>query len=303
MKHTFGHRLNAIVRAERQQELEEVDEVTKAHRSPALRQDLISLPGWSRWTLAAAGNPAEILELPTIDVVGITPLPGLGTRLRDVPANVQIITSKDLAKQRQSNFADYLEQNPTSVTTNAGQGNPFQPDINFRGFSGSPLFGTPQGVSVFQDGVRVNEPFGDVVNWDLIPQSAISTIQLIPGSNPAFGLNTLGGALAIYTKSGSQYPGGAVSASVPVRRKTAEFELRPKTTSTTFSPATISTTRAGPTTTRAVSNNSSARSGGRMRRPIWICRYWGHKSPGRDPTIPLFLTTSPIHSPTPISTS
>ena len=175
---------------------------------------------------AAADNPAEILELPTIEVVGITPLPGLGTRLRDVPANVQIFTSKDLAKQRQSNFSDYLEQNPTSVTTNAGQGNPFQPDINFRGFTGSPLLGTPQGVSVFQDGIRVNEPFGDVVNWDLIPQSAISTIQLIPGSNPAFGLNTLGGALAIYTKSGSQYPGGAVEASGgSFGRKTAEFEL------------------------------------------------------------------------------
>jgi len=188
---------------------------------------LISLPALAiAANCAAADNPAEILELPTIEVVGITPLPGLGTRLRDVPANVQIFTSKDLAKQRQSSLGDYLEQNPTSVTTNAGQGNPFQPDINFRGFTGSPLLGTPQGVSVFQDGVRVNEPFGDVVNWDLIPQSAISTIQLIPGSNPAFGLNTLGGALAIYTKSGSQYPGGAVEASGgSFGRKTTEFEL------------------------------------------------------------------------------
>ena len=56
---------------------------------------------------------------------------------------------------------------------------------------------------MFQDGVRINEPFGDVVNWDLLPQSAIAGIQVIPGSNPLFGLNTLGGALAIYTKSGS----------------------------------------------------------------------------------------------------
>ena len=159
-------------------------------------------------------------------MVGTTPLPGLATRLKDVPANVQIFTSRDLSRQRQSNLTDYLEQNPTSVTTNAGQGNAFQPNINFRGFAASPLLGAPQGVSVFQDGVRVNEPFGDVVNWDLIPQSAISSIQLIPGSNPAFGLNTLGGALAIYTKSGSQYPGGAVEASGgSFGRKTMEFEL------------------------------------------------------------------------------
>src|SRR5689334_7632068 len=168
-------------------------------------------------------NPAEALEMPTVVVVGTTPLPGLGTAIRDVPANVQIYTSKDLAGQRQATAADYLEQNPTGIATNAAQGDPFQPDINFRGFSASPLLGTPQGVSIFQDGVRVNEPFGDIVNWDLIPQAAIGSIQLIPGSNPAFGLNTLGGAVAIYTKSGAQYPGGDVTLSGgSFGRRTAE---------------------------------------------------------------------------------
>src|SRR6185437_11274022 len=107
----------------------------------------------------------------------------------------------------------------------AAQGNPYQQDLNFRGFTASPLLGTPQGVSIFQDGVRVNEPFGDVVNWDLIPQSAIASIQLIPGSNPAFGLNTLGGAVAIYTKSGAEFPGADVEVSGgSFGRKTAEFE-------------------------------------------------------------------------------
>jgi outer membrane receptor protein involved in Fe transport len=162
-------------------------------------------------TLLAA-NPTEALEMPTIEVIGTSPLPGLGTAIRDVPANVQIYTGKDMGQQRQSNLGEYLEQNPTSVTINSSQGNPFQADVNFRGFTASPILGTPQGMSVFQDGVRINEPFGDVVNWDFLPPSAISSIQLIPGSNPAFGLNTLGGALAIYTKSGSQYPGGSVEA-------------------------------------------------------------------------------------------
>ena len=176
-------------------------------------------------TAAAADNPAEVLELPKIEVIGTTPLPGLGTPIRDVPANVQVHTSKDIGKQRQGNLGDYLEQNPTSVTINSSQGTPFQPTVNYRGFSASPLLGTPQGLSVFQDGVRINEPFGDVVNWDLVPQSAISSIQLIPGSTPAFGLNTLGGALAVYTKSGSQYPGGAIEASGgSFGRKTLEFE-------------------------------------------------------------------------------
>jgi outer membrane receptor protein involved in Fe transport len=174
---------------------------------------------------SAADNPAEVLEMPTVEVVGTTPLPGIGTPTRDVPANVQIFTSTDLRGQRQTNLADYLEQNPSGIASNAAQGNPFQPDISFRGFSASPLLGTPQGVSMFQDGVRVNEPFGDVVNWDLIPQSAIASIQLIPGSNPAFGLNTLGGAAALYTKSGKQYPGGDVELSGgSFGRRSAEFE-------------------------------------------------------------------------------
>src|SRR6185295_8483050 len=173
----------------------------------------------------SSDNPAEALEMPTVEIVGTTPLPGLGTPIQDVPANVQIYTSGDLSGQRQTNVTDYLEQNPTGISANAAQGNPFQPDISFRGFSASPLLGTPQGVSIFQDGVRVNEPFGDVVNWDLIPQSAIASIQLIPGSNPAFGLNTLGGAVAIYTKSGAQYPGGDIQISGgSFGRRTAEAE-------------------------------------------------------------------------------
>jgi outer membrane receptor protein involved in Fe transport len=161
----------------------------------------------------AADNPAEALELGQVEVVGTTPLPGLGTPLRDVPGNVQVFGSKDLRRQRQGNLASFLESNPTSVSANAAQGNPYQTDIAFRGFTASPLMGVPQGLSVFQDGVRINEPFGDVVNWDLLPQVAIASLQLIPGSNPLFGLNTLGGALALYTKSGSQFPGGAVEVS------------------------------------------------------------------------------------------
>ena len=179
--------------------------------------------------LAAEENPAEVFEgskIEVIEVIGETPLPGVGIRIQDVPANVQVYTADDLRKRGQNDLSEYLEQNGGGVSINSGQGNPFQPDIDFRGFTASPLLGTPEGLSVFQDGVRVNEPFGDVVNWDFIPQSAISTIQVIPGSNPAFGLNTLGGALAIYTKSGSQFPGVGVQAyGGSFGRKSAEFEV------------------------------------------------------------------------------
>jgi outer membrane receptor protein involved in Fe transport len=174
---------------------------------------------------ALAQVVAAPVQLQTVEVVGTTPLPGLGTPIRDVPANVQVFRSKQISQQHQTNLGDFLEQNPTSVTINSAQGNPFQSDINFRGFTASPVLGTPQGLSVFQDGARINEPFGDVVNWDLIPQSAIAGLQVIPGSNPTFGLNTLGGALAINTKDGRDYPGGAMEVSGgSFGRKGFEFE-------------------------------------------------------------------------------
>jgi iron complex outermembrane recepter protein len=155
-------------------------------------------------------NPAEVLEVQQIEIIGTTPLPGSGVLLRKLPANAQVFTGRDLRQQRSTGVAEFLELNASSVNINAAQGNPYQPDVNFRGFTASPLLGTPQGLSVFLDGVRLNEPFGDAVNWDLIPPSAIGSIQVIPGANPAFGLNSLGGAVALYTKSGaSEYPNAA----------------------------------------------------------------------------------------------
>ena len=174
---------------------------------------------------ALAQTAAEPATLPRVEVIGVTPLPGLGTPLRDVPSNVQVFRGSDLARQHQGNLAEFLENNPSSVSVNAAQGNPYQLDISFRGFTASPLIGVPQGLSVFQDGVRINEPFGDVVNWDLLPQSAIGGIQIIPGSNPLFGLNTLGGALSIITKSGKANPGGSAEISAgSFGRTSLEYE-------------------------------------------------------------------------------
>ena len=159
-----------------------------------------------------AANPAAELEAPAVDVVGTTPIPGVGTPISTVPANVQTATDRQIEALPSPSLPDFLERGMGGFVSTSPQGNPFQPDVSFRGFTASPLLGTPQGLSVYVDGVRVNEPFGDVVNWDLIPKNAVSSITLIPGSNPVFGLNTLGGALAVITKSGSTYPGVAAQA-------------------------------------------------------------------------------------------
>ncbi|MBK8017360.1 MAG: TonB-dependent receptor [Betaproteobacteria bacterium] len=120
--------------------------------------------------------------------------------------NVQSATAKDLDNAKAVSITDFMNSTMQSVNVNDYQGNPFQQDLVFRGFAASPLIGTPQGLSVYVDGVRVNEPFGEVVNWDLIPVNAIQRMDLMPGSDPLFGLNTLGGALAITTKSGFTFP-------------------------------------------------------------------------------------------------
>jgi iron complex outermembrane receptor protein len=175
--------------------------------------------------VSAQENPAAKLEAPTVEVVGTTPLPGLGTPKDQIPANIQSATGEDLEKQQSLNLPDFLNENLGSVNVNDTQGNPYQPEVNYRGFTASHLLGIPQGLSVYQDGVRINEPFGDVVNFDLIPQSAISTINVIPGSNPLFGLNTLGGALSIRTKSGRSYPGTVAEVyGGSFSRRAGEFE-------------------------------------------------------------------------------
>ncbi|MBA9898764.1 TonB-dependent receptor [Burkholderia cepacia] len=168
---------------------------------------------------------APAVTLPTVVVVGTTPLLGIGTPLQKVPANVQTVRATELDAQHRATLADFFAANLQSVTISEAQGNPYQTDVNYRGFTASPLLGTPQGLSVFVDGVRVNEPFGDVVNWDILPTQAIDRMQLIPGSNPVYGRNTLGGALAITTKNGKSNPGGEAEVSGGSwGRKTAALE-------------------------------------------------------------------------------
>lgn len=143
-----------------------------------------------------------ITQLSTVDVIAITPTQGAQLPQNLMPYSVQSIGSDDLKKSQSLDLTAYMNRHLAGVTINAAQGNPLQPDLQFRGFTATPLLGGSEGVSVYVDGVRVNEVFGDTVNWDLIPQEGISRTSLISGANPVFGLNTLGGAIDISTKNG-----------------------------------------------------------------------------------------------------
>jgi iron complex outermembrane recepter protein len=161
--------------------------------------------------LAVASAPgaawAQAQEtLPEITIIGVSPLLGSGIDRDKVPSRVVSLTGDDIARGGSHDLAGTLDRLVPSVTISDVQASPFQPDLEFRGFDASPVLGTPQGIAVYQNGVRINEAFGDTVNWDLVPDFAIDRVNLL-SANPVFGLNALGGALALEMKNGFSFTG------------------------------------------------------------------------------------------------
>ena len=158
--------------------------------------------------LASLSMPVKAIEeLSEIEVVGTSLLPGLEIEEEKLPYEVRSFGSENIGNETSLGITDVLNQSVPGVFTNEVQGSPYQGDVTFRGFRASSILGAAQGLSVYIDGIRINEPFGDVVNWDMIPEFALDNVSLIPGSNPMYGLNTLGGALSLTTKSGISHPG------------------------------------------------------------------------------------------------
>jgi iron complex outermembrane recepter protein len=151
--------------------------------------------------------PAPALTTPSpFQFVAPTPITGLGIDRNKVPAMVQTLPAEDFSRTYSPNVVETFAQRIPGVTTNNVQGNEFATDLRYRGFAASPLQGTPQGLAVYMQGIRVNEAFGDTVNWDLIPKVAIGRSDIWT-NNPAFGLNALGGAISFQMKDGFTYSG------------------------------------------------------------------------------------------------
>ena len=164
---------------------------------------IVAVPATAQTSPGQTGDPAR--DGGSDIVVTATPLLDPGEDVLTFPA--QHVSDEQLARAHATDLTDYLRRVATGVFVNEVQGNPLQPDFNYHGFTASPLLGTPQGLSVYLDAIRVNQPFGDVVSWDLVPTSAIRSTTLVSGANPLFGRNSLGGALAIRTKDGRSDPG------------------------------------------------------------------------------------------------
>jgi outer membrane receptor protein involved in Fe transport len=127
-----------------------------------------------------------------------------------LPSSVNVVDSKQIERTGSLNITDALQQSVPGISINEVAGNPFQPNVEFRGFVASPVSGTPQGLAVYQNGIRINEAFGDTVNWDLIPTAAIKSVTVVT-NNPAFGLNALGGAINLQMKDGFNYHGAEIN--------------------------------------------------------------------------------------------
>src|ERR1700687_1590873 len=157
----------------------------------------------------AQNAPRTVRALPTRVVYPTAPVSGSGIAVDKVPASVNVVDANQIELIRSPNITDALQKYVPGVIVNEVTGNPFQPNLQFRGFVASPVAGTPQGLAVYQNGVRINEAFGDMVNWDLIPTAAIQSVAVVT-NNPAFGLNALGGAVDVQMKNGFTYHGAEI---------------------------------------------------------------------------------------------
>lgn len=160
--------------------------------------------------LTGVPAPAQAEEAEKIIVIGTTPVRQDDLNAGDFPGRIQSAGSEELAGSVSPDISSYLNRYFGGVHINSAQGNPLQVDLYYRGFAASPLLGLPMGMAVYQNGVRLNEPLGDTVNWDLVPMNAVAGLSLLSGSNPLYGLNTLGGAVVLEMKNGFTHPGHAV---------------------------------------------------------------------------------------------
>lgn len=175
---------------------------------PRLRRTTLALAAIAAITatsaasVAAQGAPAQQVE-----VIGTSPLSGLGVDRNLLPYASQTVRRGALDQAQADHMTDFLARRLPGMQVNDIQGSPFQADLTYRGYRASGLLGASQGLSVYLDGVRINEPFGDVVHWDMVPEFALQSLTVLPGANPSFGLNTLGGAIVLETVDGRSAEG------------------------------------------------------------------------------------------------
>ena len=120
------------------------------------RYSLMALSVMAMFASAASAQAAEEKSvdnkadkiLPQVEVVGTSPLPGIGIEKDKLPYDVQTVTSEQMYRSQTLNLTDYMSRNLLGVNINEVQGSPFQADVTYRGFRLSGILGSSQGLSV-----------------------------------------------------------------------------------------------------------------------------------------------------------
>ncbi len=154
--------------------------------------------------LVVAASAQERDAPPRLPEIRVTPplVPG-ALPPSSTPSRVDTLTGPEIRRDAPAVLPEALERFP-GVTLQSEQGNRLQPNLSLRGFTISPVTGLPPGLSVFLDGVRLNEPTVEEVNFDLIPLEDVERIDVIRGPSVLFGRNTLGGAINMVTRRGKE---------------------------------------------------------------------------------------------------
>ena len=150
---------------------------------------------------------------PDVNIISVTPVQGSGLSIDRVPGKIQSISRDQINKKKNLSIAETLNRESTGISLFNLNSSPMQNDINFRGYVGGPLLGTAQSIAVYQNGMRVNESFGEVVQWDLVPDFAVNNMQIFTGGDPIFGQNALGGAITMQMKNGFNFEGAQLTTS------------------------------------------------------------------------------------------
>jgi iron complex outermembrane receptor protein len=143
-------------------------------------------------------------------VYGTLPNSDIGLPAEKMPGSLQSLDDGQINADHGATILNAIDGQTNGVSLSDSQGNNMFQDLRYRGFEASPLQGTAQGLAVYQNGVRLNEAFGDTVNWDAIPATAIARLDLW-SNNPVFGLNALGGAIDLVMKNGFTWQGEEAS--------------------------------------------------------------------------------------------
>ena len=115
---------------------------------------------------------------PDVNVISVSPVQGSGINIERVPSNVQSFGVDSLSKKKNFSVVETLNREASGISISNLNSSPMQNDINFRGYVSGPLLGTAQAMAIYQNGMRVNESLGELVQCDKEPHLAINNMQV-----------------------------------------------------------------------------------------------------------------------------